>query len=439
MRLVSPPKPIYFAVLGELGDRRLQTKPPVTKIRHQPYISTCADLGNVLTYGMITGHLKKNLSVARSLAFSRFYPSLLLVLGLVLVSLASLCAQSPSTANKSSLGTIVSQGRLQPTKGILKLSGIPADRIEKVLVDPGANVNLGDPMLVFESARLKKLELEVAELKLNESRSLYQTALTEAKLAVEAANLKLRSAQQTLKQAQANLELVSQQTLILRSLDDQLQSLQTIRNNPRLRGAVGVLELEAKRNQKISAQAEYERTLLGANQSLESATDLVAQAQSVVQSALQAQADLEANPSYRLLEKQVELIQTQLELSTLAAPSQGTVLQVSAIAGERSSTTPLVELADLTQMSCVAEVHEADVGQVRVGQKAEIKSASLSRTLRGKVSRIDRVVGSPVFRSPNPLARSDFRSVAVWIQIDPEDTPIAAERVHLQVEVSITP
>lgn len=388
---------------------------------------------------MITGHLKRNRSAVRSLPFSRILPSLPLALAVLLASPALLCAQAPSSTNKSNLGTIVSQGRLQPTKGILKLSGIPSERIEKVLVEPGASVNLGDPLLVFESARLKKLELEVAELKLTESTSLYQAALREAKLAVEAANLKLRSAQQTQKQAQASLELVSQQALILTSLEDQLQNLQAIRSNPRLRGAVGSLELEAKRNQKINAQAEYDRSLLGANQALESAVDLVAQAQSVVQSALQAQSDLEANPTYRLLEKQVELIRAQLELSTLAAPSQGTVLQVSAIAGERSSGVPLVELADLSQMACVAEVHEADVGQVRIGQKAEIKSASLSRTLRGKVSRIDRVVGSPVFRSPNPLARSDFRSVAVWVQIDPEDAPIAAERVHLQVEVSITP
>ena len=98
---------------------------------------------------------------------------------------------------------------------------------------------------------------------------------------------------------------------------------------------------------------------------------------------------------------------------------------------------PLIEMADLTQMSCLAEVHESDVGQVRLGQIAEMKSASLSRTIRGRVRRIDRVVGASQMRSASPLARSDFRSIGVWIQIDPEDVAVASERLQLQVEVRI--
>jgi HlyD family secretion protein len=240
-------------------------------------------------------------------------------------------------------------------------------------------------------------------------------------------------------QARANLELVGKQSQILRSLDEQLQSLEAIRKNPRLRGAVGSLEIEAKRNQKINAQSEYERSLLGATQATESTQDLVVQAQSAVRAAKEAFEDLIANPSYRPLEKQIELLRIQLDQATLLAPGPGSVLQVAVIAGERTATVPLIEMADLSQMSCVAEVHESDVGLVRIGQVAEMKSASLSRSIRGKVSRIDRLVGVPQIRSPNPLARSDFRSVAVWIQIDADDVPIASQRVQLQVEVAISP
>lgn len=375
----------------------------------------------------------------KSLAVSRVFASSLLALAILFASPEMLCSQAPNSPGKATPGSIVAQGRLQPTNGIVKLSGIPADRIEKILVEPGTNVAQGDPLLIFESARLKKLELEVAELKLSDSKSLHQAALREAKLAVDAANLKLRSAEQLQKQAKANLDLIAQESQILRSLEDQLRSLETIRNNPRLKGAVGSMEIEAKRNQKINAQAQYDRGLLAATQALESASDLVSQTQSIVQGALQSQSDLESNPAYRLLEKQLELLQLQLELSTLRAPCSATILQVSGIVGERTSGTPIIELADLSQMSCIAEVHEADIGQVRLGQKVDIKSSSLSKPLRGRVTRIDRVVGSPQFRSPNPLARSDFRSVAVWIQIDPEDTSLAGERVSLQVEVSITP
>ena len=393
---------------------------------------------------MITGHFKRNLSVAKSLGFSRVFSTWILVIALLAGGSASTFRQPraqgptlPAAGGKSPSGSIVAQGRLQPTQGILKLSAIPGDRIERVLVQPGADVAQGEVLVELESAKVKKLELELAELKLSQAVLLYEASLREGQLAVDTAEMKLRSAEQMQSQAKANLELVGKQSQILRSLDEQLQSLEAIRNNPRLRGAVGSLEIEAKRNQKINAQSEYERSLLGATQATESTQDLVAQAQSAVRAAKEAFEDLIANPSYRPLEKQIELLRIQLDQATLLAP--GPILQVAVIAGERTATVPLIEMADLSQMSCVAEVHESDVGLVRIGQVAEMKSASLSRSIRGKVSRIDRLVGVPQIRSPNPLARSDFRSVAVWIQIDADDVPIASQRVQLQVEVAISP
>ncbi len=396
--------------------------------------------------GMITGHFKRNLSVAKSLGFSRVFSTWILVIAVLAGGSASTFRQpraqgptSPTAGGKSPSGSIVAQGRLQPTQGILKLSAIPGDRIERVLVQPGADVAQGEVLVELESAKVKKLELELAELKLSQAVLLYEASVREGQLAVDTAEMKLRSAEQMQSQAKANLELVGKQSQILRSLDEQLQSLEAIRNNPRLRGAVGSLEIEAKRNQKINAQSEYERSLLGATQATESTQDLVAQAQSAVRAAKEAFEDLIANPSYRPLEKQIELLRIQLDQATLLAPGPGVVLQVAVIAGERTATVPLIEMADLSQMSCVAEVHESDVGLVRIGQVAEMKSASLSRSIRGKVSRIDRLVGVPQIRSPNPLARSDFRSVAVWIQIDADDVPIASQRVQLQVEVAISP
>lgn len=385
---------------------------------------------------MIIGHFIKKSSQAKLPLFFRVFPVLVLACGLIGAGLKAVYSQTPSPSAK---GSIVAQGRLQPTKGILRLSALPGDRVEKVSAQAGSVVNQGAPLIVFESAKLKQLELEIAKLKLTDATLLYQSSLREARLAVDTAELKLRSTEQMQKQAESNLELVGRQTQILQGLEEQIKTLESIRSNPRLRGAVGSMEIEALRSQKIHAQSEYDRSLLGATQATQTAADLVAQAMSVVQSAKQAEEELKANPGYRSLEKQIDLLEMQLEQATLLAPSNGTILQVHALPGERTAASPLIEMADLTQLSCVAEVHEADVGLVRIGQVAQMQSASLSRTIRGKVSRIDRVVGAPQIRSPNPLARSDFRSIAVWIQIDPEDVPLASERVQLQVEVSISP
>jgi len=105
--------------------------------------------------------------------------------------------------------------------------------------------------------------------------------------------------------------------------------------------------------------------------------------------------------------------------------------------GERTAQLPLFELADISEMVCVAEVHESDVAKVALEDVADIRSSALGRTLKGQVVRIDRVVGAAQMRSPNPMARSDFRSVPVWIKIDSNDTELAAQRLQLQVDVSI--
>ena len=341
------------------------------------------------------------------------------------------------SATKDTSGSIVAQGRLQPTGGILKLSAVPGDRIEGVRVEPGALVEGGQELVVLESAGLRKLELQIAELKLADAVSMHQTALRQADQGLEMAQWKLRSAEQIQTQARSTLELVGKQSELLESLGEQIRGLEAIRSNPRLRGAVGSLEVEAKRNQKMAAEVEYERALQGANQSIQSAELLVAQAQSVVREAREAREQLAETPGYRPLEKQIELIRFQLGQAAVLAPGSGTVLQVHGVAGERASVLPLIEMADLSQMSCLAEVHESDVGQVRLGQIAEMKSSSLSRTIRGRVRRIDRVVGASQMRSASPLARSDFRSIGVWIQIDPEDVSVASERLQLQVEVRI--
>lgn len=341
------------------------------------------------------------------------------------------------SVTKDTSGSIVAQGRLQPTGGILKLSAVPGDRIEGVRVEPGAHVEAGQELVVLESAGLRKLELQIAELKFADAVSMHQAALRQADQGLKMAQWKLRSAEQIQTQARSTLELVGKQSQLLESLGEQLRGLEAIRSNPRLRGAVGSLEVEAKRNQQMAAEVEYERALQGANQSIQSAELLVAQAQGVVREAREAREQLAENPSYRPLEKQIELLRLQLGQAAVVAPGSGTVLQVHGVAGERTSVQPLIEMADLTQMSCLAEVHESDVGEVRLGQIAELKSASLSRTIRGRVRRIDRVVGASQMRSASPLARSDFRSIGVWIQIDPEDVAVASERLQLQVEVRI--
>lgn len=305
-------------------------------------------------------------------------------------------------------------------------------------VSPGDVVPENSPLATLESSLLKNIELEIAQLKLAEAKSLHVANMRQARAAIESAVSKRQAASLQKTQALAARSALEKQAEILNSLEDQLNSLESLHENPRLRGAIGTVEIDSKRNQLLKAQTEFDQASLTAEQAIESADLALAQAELIIKNAQAAEDDLQNSTAFATLEKQIELLQLQADLAILRAPTPGTILQVYAAPGERSTAAPIVDFANLDQMVCIAEVHEADIAKLQIGQPATLKSAALSKPLRGKISRIDRVVGPPQMRSPNPLARSDFRSIPVWISIQQEDTPLAAERINLQVEVSIS-
>jgi HlyD family secretion protein len=88
-------------------------------------------------------------------------------------------------------------------------------------------------------------------------------------------------------------------------------------------------------------------------------------------------------------------------------------------------------------MICQAEISEVDVQRLQVGQKAAMSSPALSQTLQGVVIRIDPIVGTPQYRSPNPLAPVDYRVVQAIIELDAASAPLADDFVQLQVDVAI--
>jgi RND family efflux transporter MFP subunit len=127
----------------------------------------------------------------------------------------------------------------------------------------------------------------------------------------------------------------------------------------------------------------------------------------------------------------------ELELSTVRAPIDGQVLEVHARAGERVGPDGIVELGETSAMYAVAEVYETDVGRVRVGQPAVVRSPALPRELGGEVERIGLKIGKKDVLSTDPVADADARVVEVEIRLaEPE---LAATLTNLRVEVLIGP
>jgi multidrug efflux pump subunit AcrA (membrane-fusion protein) len=129
--------------------------------------------------------------------------------------------------------------------------------------------------------------------------------------------------------------------------------------------------------------------------------------------------------------------EAELELSTVRAPLAGQVLEVHARPGERVEVAGVVELGDTASMYAVAEVYETDIGRVRLGQPARVRSPALPRELAGEVERIGLKIGKKDVLSTDPVADADARVVEVEVRLhEPEH---AAALTNLRVEVLIGP
>ena len=334
--------------------------------------------------------------------------------------------------------TVLAQGRLQPEGGMVRISALPGDKVDQVLVRPGQAVQPNQPLFVMQSHALRALELETAELRLEEAIAIRQAKEQEADLAVEAANLKLEAAIQSRDQAVQQVGIAKKNADLLTSLKKQIDLLQSLREDSLTRAAVGTIELDSKKNELEKGNLGSEQSLLVAEQSLYMAELQITQGKKSVTASEKARALVDAATPIASLKKQIELLRLQLEQSNIVSPLQGAVISVNVEPGERTGPLPLAEVGDLSSMICIAEVHESDAARVSIDDRAELSSSALGRKITGRVQRIDRVVGAAQMRSPNPMARSDFRSIPVWIAIDKDDSEVAAQRLQLQVDVSIT-
>ncbi len=131
----------------------------------------------------------------------------------------------------------------------------------------------------------------------------------------------------------------------------------------------------------------------------------------------------------------VTRFETELERSFVRAPFAGRVIDVRRRPGEIVGVEGILELARVDQMQAIAEVFEADVRRVRVGQRALVRSPALPQDLAGTVTRIRPKVQKLDQIGDDPVARKDGRIVEVEIKLD--DGRLAANLTNLQVEVEI--
>ncbi len=143
----------------------------------------------------------------------------------------------------------------------------------------------------------------------------------------------------------------------------------------------------------------------------------------------------EARVAVAEAERDLEL--TRLEAQRIRSSMAGEILAIHSYDGEAIGDRGILDLADTANMMVLAEVYETDIGRVRLGHKALIRSPAIEGDIEGTVVEIQRQVETGRIFPLDPLLRSDRRIIPVRIK------PAADKRLatlnNAQVTVIISP
>jgi len=329
-------------------------------------------------------------------------------------------------------------GWLEPADGILQVAALTGERLAALDVKKGDVVKKGQILGRLDSRSLRQLEHDALVSERDELGKRYKAEKQVAAARIGAAKVAVERAQSLESESTAKQREID---LLVASRDSTRKDLARLENlsfdlaskQDRERQSLAVKKSEAE---LAAAEAGKER--------LEQANRLnLAAAKAELAAAEAGAVQVEASFGSAALDKKLELATAQLARSEIVAPSDGTILEVVMKQGEMIDTRPILQMADLTRMVCVAEVHETEVKRLHVGQKVQIRSAALASPyddmgLVGEVDEIGRMIGTPMSKSVDPFAATDRHVVRVRCRLDATSTKVASGLVNLQVDVVFT-
>ncbi len=130
----------------------------------------------------------------------------------------------------------------------------------------------------------------------------------------------------------------------------------------------------------------------------------------------------EAAAAVQLAQAELDAANVALDQTLLRAPSDGVILCRMAEVGAIVTTMapmPVVSMADLRRLEIRAEIDEADLGVVAIGQAAFATADAFGdRTFPVRIVRISHELGRKTVRDDDPRARVDTRVLEVIAQFD---------------------
>ena len=376
------------------------------------------------------------------------------------------------------INAVTALGRIEPQGKMIELAPSPdlgGAKIAKLLVEEGDRIGEGQTIALLDNYRRANAALELArqEVKVAEADlAIIQAGAKQGDINARLANLKRVQAELEGEIAANNAEVLGLQAQLrtetaekqatsdrlkaeLRNAQSEFKRYQTLAQD----GVISESELDSLRlavdtaqTAVAEAQASYNRTIDTLQQQINQAKAVAQRNKNTLQEQItEAQASLESVAEVR----QVDVIKAQagvdraiaalrqaeedLELTNVKAPRDGQIIKINAYPGEVVGEDGVVEFAQTSKMMVVAEVYESDIGKVKVGQTATIKSetGSFEGEITGEVKQIGLKIGKQDVLSTDPAADVDSRVVEVKIYLDLETSDRVSHLTNSKAIVKI--
>jgi HlyD family secretion protein len=331
--------------------------------------------------------------------------------------------------------TVVGMGRIEPAGGVIDVGAMMGDRVGQILVKEGDQVEKGTRLAELESHDLRSLEMESATVQLEQAQGRLEVETQLADVKIKTAELgvkKAEAAELNLKAQERKTGLLEGNLILAKKDQERLGKLSKdlVADQERERQALLVRQAESELE---SARATLDQ-LRDANRLGLDAANLDLSA------AKEAKKQLPFVIPVRSLEVGRKVAEAQFHRTEVTAPCSGTILKIYARPGETIGNKPILQMADVQKMVVVAEVYENEVKYLRLGQTAAVSSHAFpspydQKGLQGKVTRIGRMINSPVLRGVDPFAPADRHVVEVRVELDDEGSRQTATLTNLQVDV----
>ena len=387
--------------------------------------------------------------------------------------------ETAKKVNLAPIKAVSAIGRLEPQGEAIKVSAPPdlgGAKVEKLTVKEGDLVKQGQLIAILDGYDRQQARVDIAEKDVKIAQANLAIVLAGAKqgeinaqnatIAKLEAQLIGQKASYIAKIARLEAELAGEtntQKATVERLKAQLNNAERESQRYRKLSEDGVISdsnldqvrLKEETSQKalIEGQASYKKTLDTLNEQIkETKANQTETLDSLNKQIQEARATLEKIKEVRpvdITKAEAEVnkakadykrAQEDFKLSFVKAPFAGQVLKIYSHQGEKvSETNGILEMGQTDKMLAIAEVYESDIGKVKIGQTAIIKSenGTFTEPIKGTVMEIGYKVGKKDVLSTDPAADVDVRVVEVKIRLTPEDSQKVGRLTNSKVTAEI--